>query len=50
MTDYMALPERAKYLNDWEDTNLHVECECEANAILRSMEQAWRERGGVGQI
>ena len=50
MTDYMTLPERAKYLNDWEDTNLYVECEWEANAILRGMEQAWRERGCVGQI
>jgi hypothetical protein len=50
MEDYMTLPQRAKYRNDWEDTVMLVYCETDANRMLDAMEKAWRDAGCVGQI
>lgn len=50
MEDFMSLPERAKYRNDWADAYDQIVCECEANAILDEMERRWLEAGGVGPV
>ena len=50
MEDFMSLPQRAKYRSGWEDAEMHIYCETDANRTLDAMERAWREAGGVGPI
>lgn len=37
MEDFMTLPQRAKYRNDWEDAWQFILCEVDAIRTLRAM-------------
>ena len=50
MEDFMSLPQRAKYRNGWEDAEMAIYCETDANRMLAEMERAWLAAGGVGPI
>lgn len=45
MEDYMTLSERATYRNGWEEAEMQIYCETDANRVLNAMEAEMRAAG-----